>query len=310
MKKLFGILILILSLAGCSSNDNDFINSLKSMTFNNGKTIETYVEEQMALGEFQLLNSKIIVTSFTYIYTLMSDEQVYEVFKNSNVKMPEKKEITWEVEGETKDGKVVVAYNDKILVKIQTVKNGDYIETDTGKIKTYSRANNQQLDDLMEEKRFLYELALRCGYGISQIQDTEINQDENTLYERFDVRKITKDTSGIFSYEYYPSGRVKFISDTLYDYNFNDESLIDGIQESLSELEKEVKKFDPTDKENLEYLTKIIDFSSEIEYKIIAEKLYKNNSAKEKKKLEKLEKRATKIFKLLDSKNPYLEGNS
>lgn len=164
MKKLLGILVFIIFLVGCSSEDKDYINTVKGMTFDSGKTVETYVEEQMALGEFELLNSDIIVNSFTYIYTLMNDEQLNEVFRNSDVKMPKKKEITWKVEGETKDGKIVIAYNDTILVKIQTIKNGDYIESDSSKIKTYSKANNKQLDSLMEEKRFLYELALRCGY--------------------------------------------------------------------------------------------------------------------------------------------------
>lgn len=99
MKKIFLFLTLALSLVltGCS-NDQDYIDAVKSIVVED--VLYSNTTEELAANAIGIATNQKIDVS----------------------------QLTWKVDGKTRDGKVIVADYNNNRVYFTTVKNGDYIE--------------------------------------------------------------------------------------------------------------------------------------------------------------------------------------
>lgn len=289
MKKLYFVLIgILLMLTGCSS-DEEYINTVKKITFPDGVTVEKMVDNNVKAGETYLVNDKNLLFNEAVVFMLSfgSKDEINFTLRQSGFTLPEKiSEIKWVVEGKTKTGKVIVASNDKIKVKIETEENGDYIETKTSDIVTYELPSNKVIPqeelDIMGE---FYNLAIKNGYTNQKAE--EVKEAEESEYKPFDEKAFLKNESGENVVKYYPSGRVKFISDGYMEVELEDRSNLKDIAEGLVWLQDNIGK---------QYVNALVDYSIELEYQIIAEKLNKKITNSDKEKIKKLETQAVKVF--------------
>ena len=289
MKKLYFVLIgILLMLTGCSS-DEKYINTVKKITFPDGVTVEKMVDNNVKAGETYLVNDKNLLFNEAVVFMLSfgSKDEINFTLRQSGFTLPEKiSEIKWVVEGKTKTGKVIVASNDKIKVKIETEENGDYIETKTSDIVTYELPSNKVIPqeelDIMGE---FYNLAIKNGYTNQKVE--EVKESEESEYKPFDEKAFLKNESGENVVKYYPSGRVKFISDGYMEVELEDRSNLKDIAEGLVWLQDNIGK---------QYVNALVDYSIELEYQIIAEKLNKKITNSDKEKIKKLETQAVKVF--------------
>ena len=289
MKKLYFVLIgILLMLTGCSS-DEEYINTVKKITFPDGVTVEQMVDNNVKAGETYLVNDKNLLFNEAVVFMLSfgSKDEINFTLRQSGFTLPEKiSEIKWIVEGKTKTGKVIVASNDKIKVKIETEENGDYIETKTSDIITYELPSNKVIPqeelDIMGE---FYNLAIKNGYTNQKVE--EVKESEESEYKPFDEKAFLKNESGENVVKYYPSGRVKFISDGYMEVELEDRSNLKDIAEGLVWLQDNIGK---------QYVNALVDYSIELEYQIIAEKLNKKITNSDKEKIKKLETQAVKVF--------------
>lgn len=99
MKKIFLFLTLALSLVltGCS-NDQDYIDAVKSIVVED--VLYSNTTEELAANAISIATNQKVDVS----------------------------QLTWKVDGKTRDGKVIVADYNNNRVYFTTVKNGDYIE--------------------------------------------------------------------------------------------------------------------------------------------------------------------------------------
>lgn len=289
MKKLYFVLIgILLMLTGCSS-DEEYINTVKKITFPDGVTVEKMVDNNGKAGETYLVNDKNLLFNEAVVFMLSfgSKDEINFTLRQSGFTLPEKiSEIKWGVEGKTKTGKVIVASNDKIKVKIKTEENGDYIETKTSDIITYELPSNKVIPqeelDIMGE---FYNLAIKNGYTNQKAE--EVKESEESEYKPFDEKAFLKNESGENVVKYYPSGRVKFISDGYMEVELEDRSNLKDIAEGLVWLQDNIGK---------QYVNALVDYSIELEYQIIAEKLNKKITNSDREKIKKLETQAVKVF--------------
>lgn len=289
MKKLYFVLIgILLMLTGCSS-DEEYINTVKKITFPDGVTVEKMVDNNVKAGETYLVNDKNLLFNEAVVFMLSfgSKDEINFTLRQSGFTLPEKiSEIKWVVEGKTKTGKVIVASNDKIKVKIKTEENGDYIETKTNDIITYELPSNKVIPqeelDIMGE---FYNLAIKNGYTNQKVE--EVKESEESEYKPFDEKAFLKNESGENVVKYYPSGRVQFISDGYMEVELEDRSNLKDIAEGLVWLQDNIGK---------QYVNALVDYSIELEYQIIAEKLNKKITNSDKEKIKKLETQAVKVF--------------
>ena len=289
MKKLYFVLIgILLMLTGCSS-DEEYINTVKKITFPDGVTVEKMVDNNVKAGETYLVNDKNLLFNEAVVFMLSfgSKDEINFTLRQSGFTLPEKiSEIKWVVEGKTKTGKVIVASNDKIKVKIKTEENGDYIETKTSDIITYELPSNKVIPqdelDIMGE---FYNLAIKNGYTNQKAE--EVKESEESEYKPFDEKAFLKNESGENVVKYYPSGRVQFISDGYMEVELEDRSNLKDIAEGLVWLQDNIGK---------QYVNALVDYSIELEYQIIAEKLNKKITNSDKEKIKKLETQAVKVF--------------
>lgn len=289
MKKLYFVLIgILLMLTGCSS-DEEYINTVKKITFPDGVTVEKMVDNNVKAGETYLVNDKNLLFNEAVVFMLSfgSKDEINFTLRQSGFTLPEKiSEIKWGVEGKTKTGKVIVASNDKIKVKIKTEENGDYIETKTSDIITYELPSNKVIPqeelDIMGE---FYNLAIKNGYTNQKAE--EVKESEESEYKPFDEKAFLKNESGENVVKYYPSGRVQFISDGYMEVELEDRSNLKDIAEGLVWVQDNIGK---------QYVNALVDYSIELEYQIIAEKLNKKITNSDKEKIKKLETQAVKVF--------------
>lgn len=289
MKKLYFVLIgILLMLTGCSS-DEEYINTVKKITFPDGVTVEKMVDNNVKAGETYLVNDKNLLFNEAVVFMLSfgSKDEINFTLRQSGFTLPEKiSEIKWGVEGKTKTGKVIVASNDKIKVKIETEENGDYIETKTSDIITYELPSNKVIPqeelDIMGE---FYNLAIKNGYTNQRAE--EAKEAEESEYKPFDEKAFLKNESGENVVKYYPSGRVQFISDGYMEVELEDRSNLKDIAEGLVWLQDNIGK---------QYVNALVDYSIELEYQIIAEKLNKKITKNDREKIKKLETKAVKVF--------------
>ena len=289
MKKLYFVLIgILLMLTGCSS-DEEYINTVKKITFPDGVAVEKMVDNNVKAGETYLVNDKNLLFNEAVVFMLSfgSKDEINFTLRQSGFTLPEKiSEIKWGVEGKTKTGKVIVASNDKIKVKIKTEENGDYIETKTNDIITYELPSNKVIPqeelDIMGE---FYNLAIKNGYTNQKVE--EVKESEESEYKPFDEKAFLKNESGENVVKYYPSGRVQFISDGYMEVEVEDRSNLKDIAEGLVWLQDNIGK---------QYVNALVDYSIELEYQIIAEKLNKKITNSDREKIKKLETQAVKVF--------------
>lgn len=286
-------LILLIFITGCS-DDSDYITTVKSITFNDGVSVEELVNMNIKAGEFCIENNsnKLLVNEpIIAMLSFMSKEEVKSLFKETRIIIPKLSEIKWEVEGSTKNGKVIIASNDRIKVKISTRKNGDYIETSKNDIKTFIKVNNTEIP----KKIILNAIRLDSiakKYGYKNIED-EVKVVEKD--KPFDENRFKNNKKNGYIVEYYSSGRVSFITDSYIEISLEDKSNIKNIEENINWLKKNIN----SNEYRGENINSLVDFSYEIEYQIIAEKLNKNLSIQDKKKIADLEKKALNIFNIL-----------
>ena len=130
-----------------------------------------------------------------------------------------------------------------------------------------------------------YNLAIKNGYTNQKVE--EVKESEESEYKPFDERAFLKNESGENVVKYYPSGRVQFISDGYMEVELEDRSNLKDIAEGLVWLQDNIGK---------QYVNALVDYSIELEYQIIAEKLNKKITNSDREKIKKLETQAVKVF--------------
>lgn len=292
MKKILGLLMaFLLMLTGCVS-DEDYISTTKSITSSDGQTIEQYVNNIIKAGEISISNEVLKVYDEEMIAALVfvGEQEGLSFLEKTKMKIPEDiGTVTWEIEGETKAGKVVVASNENIKVKIETEKDGDYIRVDGEKIFVTDKTTNKVISqEELNVASAIYDLAEKCGYRTPK---------------RFNEKKVLENKDGFYTLEYYPSGRVKYLSDdAVVELELEDRSYLKDTAKELKELDGEIEKY------NDESINKLGDFAYYLEYQIIAEKLNKKITKEEKEEIKKLEKEAMKVFERLQFKVEQING--
>ena len=115
MKKIFLFLTLALSLVltGCS-NDQDYIDAVKSIVVED--VLYSNTTEELAANAIGIATNQKVDVS----------------------------QLTWKVDGKTRDGKVIVADYNNNRVYFTTVKNGDYIEYTYADIYIITAENKKQ----------------------------------------------------------------------------------------------------------------------------------------------------------------------
>ena len=292
MKKILGLLMaFLLMLTGCIS-DEDYISTTKSITSSDGQTIEQYVNNIIKAGEISISNEVLKVYDEEMIAALVfvGEQEGLSFLEKTKMKIPEDiGTVTWEIEGETKAGKVVVASNENIKVKIETEKDGDYIRVDGEKIFVTDKTTNKVISqEELNVASAIYDLAEKCEYRTPK---------------RFNEKKVLENKDGFYTLEYYPSGRVKYLSDdAVVELELEDRSYLKDTAEELKELDGEIEKY------NDESINKLGDFAYYLEYQIIAEKLNKKITKEEKEEIKKLEKEAIEVFDRLQFKVEQING--
>lgn len=292
MKKILGLLMaFLLMLTGCVS-DEDYISTTKSITSSDGQTIEQYVNNIIKAGEISISNEVLKVYDEEMIAALVfvGEQEGLSFLEKTKMKIPEDiGTVTWEIEGETKAGKVVVASNENIKVKIETEKDGDYIRVDGEKIFVTDKATNKVISqEELNVASAIYDLAEKCGYRTPK---------------RFNEKEVLENKDGFYTLEYYPSGRVKYLSDdAVVELELEDRSYLKDTAKELKELDGEIEKY------NDESINKLGDFAYYLEYQIIAEKLNKKITKEEKEEIKKLEKEAMEVFERLQFKVDQISG--
>ena len=292
MKKILGLLMaFLLMLTGCIS-DEDYISTTKSITSSDGQTIEQYVNNIIKAGEISISNEVLKVYDEEMIAALafVGEQEGLSFLEKTKMKIPEDiGTVTWEIEGETKAGKVVVASNENIKVKIETEKDGDYIRVDGEKIFVTDKATNKVISqEELNVASAIYDLAEKCGYSTPK---------------RFNEKEVLENKDGFYTLEYYPSGRVKYLSDdAVVELELEDRSYLKDTAKELKELDGEIGKYDD------ESINKIVDYAYYLEYQIIAEKLNKKITKEEKEEIKNLEKEAMKVFERLQFKVEQING--
>lgn len=152
MKKILAIIMsCVLFLVGCNKN-NEYIETVMNIRFEDGKTVEKIVNEKVIAGEFYLDNTtKLKFNRAAYglsvVAMKISEEKQLKKYYDLGVVMPLLKELDWKIEGNTENGKVVVAKTDRVLVRIPTVKNGDYVQVNKDDIAVYELKTNTRITD-------------------------------------------------------------------------------------------------------------------------------------------------------------------
>ena len=288
MKKLVGI-ILVLFLISCSK-DKDYISEVRDTSLTPKITVENYVDNNIISGEVYQLNNPEIFMEKNKLIALesASDKKVLDFLKNRSFIIPQNIEkATWKTDKEEQNKKILIASNSNIRIKLETSKDKNKIKID--KILTYDNINNSLISQkYLDTALNLYKLAIKYNYQSSQSQ---------IEYKRFDEKPILNDKDNFYTLNYYPSGRVKFLSDgEIINLKLKDKSYLENIETSLNYLDSQIEKC------NNKNINKYIDLSFEIEYKIISEKLNKNINSIDKEKLKSMEKRANIIYDKLQKK--------
>lgn len=173
MKKI--IMFLICStflLTGCIS-DTNYIETVRAIEFNNGESIDDVVSKKLSGAEFKAKNEDNITidrgmavfkSTGEYAFLLKGigiEPELREMCIKAGVKGIYPKNITWEIEGETNEGKIIKVSSDYATVKIKTQLNGDYIEIQNKDIVTLLKGNAKAFDsEILDEYDFFNNLLI------------------------------------------------------------------------------------------------------------------------------------------------------
>lgn len=294
MKRGIFLLVIVLALFGCFKGKENSINTLKSVTLNNGKTLEKYVNDNIIGGEvYQLNDSEIFLEKeLITLRKLQNKDKILNFLEERRVVIPESiVEAEWKLEEENKDKKVIIAFNDNIKVEIKIEKNKK--EIDSQNILTYDKTNGKAISQKELDRAIeIYNIAKKYEYS---------GFDYYLEYSRFNEKNILENKENLYTVRYYPSGRIKYLSDgEVIKIDFRDESYLKEIDKTLDKIDREIdlEKKDINTLINLTYL---------VEYQIIGEKLNKKLSEEDRKKIEKLEEKGNRVFDKLQIEIDNLE---
>lgn len=163
MKKIFLGLMLTMLMMFTGCGDGNYIDTTKSITFDDGTTVEEIVTGYVNAGEFYELNYNQINANLTQMLAMfyMTSDGAYQTAKDIGIKLPKSSKIKWEVSGKTNTGKVLTASSDNVEVSIQTFKDGDYISLYQADIKPKMKEKKYYLtQDQFDAYSLLYKVLL------------------------------------------------------------------------------------------------------------------------------------------------------
>lgn len=168
MKKVLSILcFLLFTLTGCITN-SDYIETVKTMTFDDGTTVEEHVQNLVELGYVYENNSNLLYPFDSSNYALLlftPPADFNQLLAENNFVMPKKSKLDWDIEGKTDSGKVVVASNKEYEVKIPTFQNGDYIQLYAEDMEVYSKKSKKLINtENLEKAEVFRDLAKEYDY--------------------------------------------------------------------------------------------------------------------------------------------------
>lgn len=276
MKKFLMVLFVILGvLTGCSGgNDSDYINTVKSMNTNNNEKIEDLVNKLLRRSEFYSLNKNFLSfdehqTPMIVLSYQIAPNEMFSQLKNVNPILLKLKNLNWEIEGKTKKGKVIAVSTDLVLVKIPTEQDGDYIKLNTEEIEIYNKKDNIKISFDITDVAMIY-LDVLDRYGYKPIVKEEIIEDKLQYDE----------------VEFYPNGRIKYISDGPEEWDFEDKPIdFKSLEKGINDITKEIKEYEATEEDKGEH------FSWQLSYlrlELEGLSLSKNLTLEEKEKLNNL----------------------
>lgn len=205
---LFGLLLIIVVAAGLyfhnSTKKSNYINRVKMVTFDNGKSVEQHVQDSIVAGEMYLANNSSFFLNKGVLFLLKyagKDEALF-FFEQSGLTIPKNfSDIVWEIDGESQTGKVLVASNNKIKVRFEVTENGDYIEINPNRIAVYDKNSQMMLpQEKLKDALEMYNLAIKYGY--------ESTSPASNTIQRFDEKKLLNNSNYDIKY-YLTSKRVK-----------------------------------------------------------------------------------------------------
>ncbi|NME35585.1 MULTISPECIES: hypothetical protein [Fusobacterium] len=161
MKKILSVLFLLGMFLFTGCGDGNYIDTVKMITFDDGKTVEEIAQGYIEGGEFYKLNyselnsQKIRLQAMFY----MTDEGAYSTAKQMGLKLQKPTTVEWKVAGKTEKGKILEVTSSNVVVTIQTAKDGDYISLYMTDIKPKMKDRNYNLTpDEFDIYRVLYEI--------------------------------------------------------------------------------------------------------------------------------------------------------
>lgn len=276
-----------------SSKSDNYITNVKAITFENGQTMEQYVNDNIIAGEMYQANKSNFLFNKGVLFLLKyagKDEALY-LFKQSGLIVPDNiSNISWKLDGKTQTGNVIIASNEKIKIKFEITENGDYLEINPNKINIYSISSQSLLPkEKLKEALVLYNTAIKYGYENSSVDSIKTQQ-------RFDEKKILDNFNDNYEVSYFfRGGRVKKLTDnSTITLELENRSYLPDITKELAFLDSELTNYTPSKR------NKVINLANKIEYLIIAEKLRENIETGDREKIKKLEIKANNIFNKME----------
>lgn len=147
MKKVINMMLMLVIVSlftGCIDKEA-YIESVKKLGFQDGRTVESIVIDKIVGIEFEALNKDEISTSGNFIifnktgdYVMNSgylEQQIGKAaMKASVIGIYKTPEIEWSIEGETSKGKVISARSSNGYIRVTVTEDGDYIQLNTDDI--------------------------------------------------------------------------------------------------------------------------------------------------------------------------------
>ena len=137
---------LVLLFTGCASDD-EYIAVVKGLKFTGGDSVKSIVLHKLTGVKFEIENAgQMDASSGNYIYLRESRIRVYpEIHSKVDIGnaalgsgvVPVNlfdQDITWEIEGDTADGKVITTTTETGMIRITVTEDGDYVTTNTDDI--------------------------------------------------------------------------------------------------------------------------------------------------------------------------------
>ena len=278
MKRFVKVFVVFLFLfVNCMGISNeDYIATVKSITFDDGETVDEYVNKLLKSSEFYILNKDKIWFDESVLQELalscaISPKEVYDRLKGIGLETPIVWDMNWEVEGKTRDGKILTVTSDNAMVKIRTGINGDYIE-------------------ILEDGIQTYDLDTKARITEAQLNQSQLLLNLFEEYQQEDEGAISSPDGSIK--EFYPSGRIKLYDNgSGVECQFEDKPInFDELEKSVVETEKEVNEYVKTKDEAMASNVSML-VNEGVNLTIEAYLLNKNLTKEEKEKLLQLEKR-------------------